>query len=194
MTRRPFFLILAIALMPGILPAVTHDIVEGNPDSPVKVTIYGDLQSGECQSLRAMLDEKLLPKYGKKVAFIHRDFPLGRHNWAREAAMAARWVHEQSPSLGIVFRRELLAEQDHITPANLKPWVREFATRNHLNPDAIEASLTDQRLSTIVDQDIQMASARGLTKVPSVFVAGQMFAETIIYDDLARAIDSALAR
>jgi protein-disulfide isomerase len=172
----------------------TNDIVEGNPSSTVKVTIYEDLQCDYCQTLRVMLDEKLLPRYGKQVAFIHRDLPLGRHDWARSAAMAARWVYEQSPSLGIVFRRELLDEQQHITAASLKPWVVEFATRNKLSSQGITAALTDQRLGTLVDQDVQAATARGINKIPSVYVYGQSFAGIIVYDDLARLIDQALTR
>ena len=62
--------------------AASIDVVEGNPAASVKVTIYGDLQCSYCQTLRTMLDEKLLPRYGKQVAFVHRDLPLGRHDWA----------------------------------------------------------------------------------------------------------------
>src|ERR1017187_3105684 len=100
---------LALMLCAALISAsaTTNDVVEGNPSSPVRVTIYDDLQCNYCQTLRTMLDEKLLPRYGRQVAFIHRDLPLGRHEWARTAAMVARWVYEQDPRLGIVFRREL---------------------------------------------------------------------------------------
>ena len=174
--------------------AASIDVVEGNPAASVKVTIYGDLQCSYCQTLRTMLDEKLLPRYGKQVAFVHRDLPLGRHDWAHPAAMVARWVYEQSPRLGIVFQRELLDEQEHITPATLKPWVIEFAGRNKLSEQGIVVAMTDPRLSIMVDQDIQMATARGIKKIPAVYVAGQSFVETIVYDDLARVLDQALAR
>jgi protein-disulfide isomerase len=174
--------------------AENTDIVEGNPFAAVRVTIYGDLQCGYCQDLRTMLDEKLLPKYGKQVAFIHRDLPLGRHEWARSAAMVARWVHAQNPQLGITFQRELLAEQDHMTPARLKPWVIQFAIRNKLSEQGIATALTDPMLSTQVDQDIQIATSRGVTKIPAVYVAGKSFVETIIYDDLAHVLDQAVGR
>lgn len=181
-------LLLAIA----VASAATNDVVEGNPDAAVKVTIYGDLQCDYCQTLRTMLDEKLLPRYGKQVAFIYRDLPLGRHDWARSAAMVARWIHEQNPRLGIVFRRELLDEQQHITPASLKSWVLQFAIRNQLSETGIIAALTDPRLSLLVDQDVQIAATRGIKKIPTVSVAGHLFAETIVYDDVARVIDQAL--
>jgi protein-disulfide isomerase len=170
------------------------DMVEGNPASPVKVLIYDDLQCSDCARFREILDEKLLPRYGSKVAFIHRDCPLGKHDWARPAAMAARWVYEQDPQLGITFRRELLAEQNNVTSQNLKPWLTEFASRNHLDPKGIVDALSDQRLGTLVDQDRQAAVARGVTRTPTAYVGGLPFVEDIIYEDLARAIDEALAK
>ncbi len=83
--------------------AENTDIVEGNPFAAVKVTIFGDLQCGYCQNMRTMLDEKLLPKYGKEVPSFTRDLPLGRHDWARPAATVARWVYQQNSQLGINF-------------------------------------------------------------------------------------------
>jgi protein-disulfide isomerase len=174
--------------------AFRNDVMEGNPASPVKVLIYGDLQSSECARLRVLLDQKILPRYGSRVVFVHRDFPLGKHDWARPAAIAARWVSEQSSELGITVRREMLSEQDSINSQNLKQWFIDFAYRNHLDPRAIANSLSDQRLETIVDQDRQAAVARGLSRAPTVYVGGQAFVETIVYDDLARALDEALAK
>jgi protein-disulfide isomerase len=190
--KRTLGILFAAAILS--VSAATSDVVEGNPFAPVKVTIYGDLQCDYCQTLRTMLDEKLLPKYGAQVAFIHRDLPLGRHDWARTAAMVARWINEQNPLLGINFRREILAEQGHITSATLKPWVVEFARRKQLSESGIIAAMTDARLGTLVDQDVQVATARGINKIPAVYVAGQSFVGTIVYDDLARVIDQALAR
>ncbi len=188
-----FGLLMAVVALTAA-SAATTEVVEGNPDSSVKVTIYGDLQCDYCQTLRTLLDEKLLPKYGAKVAFIHRDMPLGKHRWARQAAMAARWVSEHSPRLGIKFRRELLSEQEHVTEASLVPWAREFATRNHLSESGIVAAMSDPRLSAAVDQDIQLATARGVTKIPAVYVAGKTFVETVVYDELAKTLDDALSR
>lgn len=171
-----------------------NDVVEGNPAGSVKVLIYEDLQSSDCARFRVMMDQKILPKYGTKVAFVHRDFPLGKHDWAIPAAVAARWVNEQSGELGIIIRREILAEQDAINAQNLKQWLTDFAYRNHLDPKAMVASLTDQRLITVVDQDRQAAVARGVNRAPTVFVGGVPFAETVIFEELARAIDDAIAK
>lgn len=187
-------LALILAAQCVVMSGATPGVVEGNPASPVRVVIYEDLQCGECASFRVMMDEKILPKYGSRVAFIHRDFPLAKHDWARPAAIAARWVYQQDPALGIVFRRELMAEQDSITAQNLKAWLLEFAARNKLDQKGILDSLTDPRLTALIDQDVQGGEARGVTQTPSVYVGGQPFIVTIVYDDLARALDTAVAR
>lgn len=180
----------AVAMMPG----ARYDVTEGDPASAVKVVIYEDLQCGDCLTLRTMLDEKLIPKYGDRVVFQHRDFPLGRHDWARPAAIAARWVAEQSNQVAIIMRRELLSQQNSITLQNLQPWLREFAARHNLNEKGIVAALNDPRLAAIVDQDIQTGQGRGVTKVPTVFVGGVSFTETILYEDLAQAIEAAFPK
>ena len=172
--------------------AARPDIVEGNPQSTVRVVIYEDLQGADCQNLRTMLDTKLLPRYGSRVAFVHRDYPLGKHDWARAAAVAARWVYLQDPQLGIDFRREIMAEHDHITMANLKPWLREFAARNKLDQKAMLEALNDARLNAMVDQDYQGGVARGVANAPTLIAGGAKFVETILYEDVARALDGEL--
>ena len=189
--------VVALALMIAASDAAfaaRGDVVEGNPASSVKVLIYEDLQCGDCARFRVLLDQKLLPKYGSRVAFVHRDFPLGKHDWARPAAIAARWVYEQDSERGINIRRELLAEQDNISSQSLKAWLIDFANRNHLDPKGIVEAMSDQRLSSLVDQDRQAAVARGVSHTPTAYVGGVAFVETIIYDELARAIDDALAK
>jgi protein-disulfide isomerase len=186
------FLATAALVLSTAAVAATNDFIEGNPDATVKVLIYSDLQCDYCQTFRTILDEKLLPKYGKTVAFVHRDFPLPRHKWAREAAMAARWVQEQNPRASAVFRRELLAEQSHITEDSLKPWLIQFADRNKLSEQGIVAAMTDTRLGAMVDADIQSATVRGIKTVPTVIVAGKTFSGTIVYDNVAQALDQAL--
>jgi protein-disulfide isomerase len=185
---------IAIALFVGNMIAAPGSVVEGNPASPVKVVIYEDLQCGDCASFGLMLEQKLLPRYGSRVAFVHRDFPLGKHDWARPAAMAARWVWEQNSRLGIAIRREMMAEQNTITSQTLKAWLSEFAERNGLDQKGIIDSFNDQRIAAEIDQDLQGGVARGVVHTPTVYVGAQSFAETVLYEDLSGAIDTALAR
>lgn len=176
------------------LSAAPGGVVEGNPLSPVKVVIYEDLQCGDCANFEVLLEQKILPRYGSKVAFVHRDFPLGKHDWARPAAIASRWVWERNSRAGIAIRRELMAEQNTITTQNLKSWLMEFAARNLLDPKGIIDALDDKRLAAAVDQDLQGGVARGVSRTPTVYIGGEPLVETIVYEDVVRALDAALAR
>jgi protein-disulfide isomerase len=187
-------LTLLVVAASGATALSRNDIAEGNLASPVRVIIYEDMQAGRAQQFQQMLEQKLLPKYRDRVLFIHRDLPLGRHDWALEAARASRWVFTQSNQLGVFVRREVIAQQNGITISNVRQWFIDYANRNHLDPKAIVDAMSDRQISALVDQDIQGATARGVTAAPAVYVGGQAFVETIIYDDLARAIDEALAK
>jgi protein-disulfide isomerase len=187
--------LVALMLAAGVnLSAAPGGVVEGNPASPVRVLIYEDLQCSDCANFELLLEQKILPKYGSRVAFIHRDFPLGKHDWARPAAMAARWVWQQDSRAGIAIRRELMAEQNTVTLQNLKAWLTEFAERNGLNRKGILDALDDKTIAAAVDQDLQGGVARGVSRTPTVYVGGQPLVETIVYEDLARALDAALAK
>lgn len=185
-------LLATTVLIGAVVAATRSEVVEGNPRSPVRVVIYEDLQCSDCARLRALLDEKILPKYGNRVAFIHRDFPLPRHDWARLAAIAGRWVAEQDAAAGIAFRREIFSEQNSLTSRNLQPWLEEFAARYKLDTKGIVAALRDTRLSTLVDQDLASGVARTVARVPAVFLGSQTLVETILEDDLVRALDESL--
>jgi protein-disulfide isomerase len=168
-------------------------LVEGNASSPVRVLIYEDLQCPDCADFRRMLDEKLLPKYGGKVAFEHRDFPLAKHAWARKAAIAARFFQERSAELAVKYRRHTLASIQATTAANFNERLAEFAKSNGADPGAAVAALDDSRYAAAVEQDFQEGVARGVAHTPTAFVNGVAFVETFTFEEISKAIDASLA-
>ena len=182
----------SVALLAPLLRllGMKPEIVEGNPSSTVRVLIYEDLQCPDCQNLRTLLDTKVLPRYGKRVAFIHRDFPLGKHEWARPAAVAARWVCRR---IGAGNHRsgEIMAEQDHITIANLRPWLlwcnaQQAGSESHAQCAERPASDRHGRSGPA-----SRYRARCLAH-PTVLVGGEKIVETVLYEDLAQALDGEL--
>jgi protein-disulfide isomerase len=187
MERRDF---LAAMATPAL--AAAH-LVEGLRDAKVRVIIYEDLQCGDCRVLRRMMDDKLLPRYGDRVAFEHRDFPLPKHSWARRAALAARWIGQQQPALEPVFRRETLAALRSITPETLADHVAAFATRHQLDAAAAAKSMEDTAVAKLVEEDYQEGIIRGVAKTPTIFVNGRPFIEVFTYEEVAKTIDELLA-
>ncbi|MGH9660809.1 MAG: thioredoxin domain-containing protein [Bryobacteraceae bacterium] len=169
-------------------------LVEGRPDSPVRVVIYEDLQCPDCAAFRVMMDQNLLPKYRSKVAFVHRDFPLARHSWARKGAIAARHFEEIGAEYGVAFRRHILASIKETTSENLPGRVATFARQNATDAVKARAALEDARLAALVEKDFQDGVARGVSRTPTVFVNGKPFIETFSVEEISKAIDDALAQ
>jgi protein-disulfide isomerase len=168
-------------------------IVEGQADSAVRAVIYEDLQCPDCAAFRRMLDEKLLPLYGAKVAFVHRDFPLAKHAWARRAAIAARFFTDRSPELGLEYRRAAMAGQPATNDGNFNARLAEFAKAHGIDPDAAIAALSNARYAELVEQDYQDGVGRGVVHTPTVFVNGTPFIETFTFEEISNGIDNALA-
>jgi protein-disulfide isomerase len=169
-------------------------LVEGNPDSSVRVVIYEDLQCSDCADFRRMLDQRLLPKYGAKVAFEHRDFPLARHAWARKAAIAARFFDEHDPELGVAFRRYMLSGIRQTTPENFNDRLAAFAKTRGFDPGRALAALTEERYAAAIEKDFQEGVARGISKTPTALVNGVPFVETFTFEEISKGIDAALAQ
>jgi protein-disulfide isomerase len=173
------------------LPA--PDLVEGRRGSPVRVVIYEDLQCPDCADFRVMLDEKLLPKYGDRVSFVHRDFPLAKHAWARKAAIAARFFTARDERLGIAYRRHTMATLREIRPENFHERLEAFAREHGVKPEEALAALDDAALAARVEKDFQDGVARGVARTPTVLVNGKPFIETFTLEEISKGIDEALA-
>jgi protein-disulfide isomerase len=169
-------------------------LVEGRAGSPVRVLIYEDLACPDCADFRVMMDRRILPKYGERVEFVHRDFPLAKHPWARRAAIAARFFGEKDPKLGLEYRRYSLENISLTKVENFNDRLAEFARAHGTKPEEAVAALDDARLAALVERDFQDGVARGVAKTPTVFVSGTPFIETFTFEEISKGIAEALAR
>ena len=177
----------------GQFLAAQEPLVEGNPKSAVRIVVYEDLQCPDCAVYRKMMDEQLLPKFGKQVAFEHRDFPLAKHKWARKAAIASRFFQATDRATAIAFRQLMMAKQKEIDPDNINTRIGEFAKSHGIEPTTAITALDDPKYEKLVEEDYQDGIARGVSKTPTVFVNGEPFVEHFEVDEVSKAIQSALS-
>ena len=168
-------------------------VIEGSADSPVRVVVYEDLQCPDCAAFRHMLDEKILPRYGSKVAFVHRDFPLAKHAWARRAAIAARFFAERSPELGLEYRRYTMTGIETTDAGNFNLRLATFAKAHGVSQEEAIAALDNPKYAEWVEQDYQDGVARGVVHTPTVFVDGKPYIETFTFEEISKGLDAALA-
>jgi protein-disulfide isomerase len=185
--------IVLAALVSGVA-VFAQGLVEGHPGSPVKAVIYEDLACPDCANFRIMLDKQILPKYGDKVEFVHKDFPLAKHPWSRNAAIAARFFFEKSPQLGLEYRKWCLANIARTKVETFNDRLSEFATAHGIKPEEAIAAQSDKRLADLVEKDFQEAVARGLIHTPTVLVNGAPFIEHFTFEEISKGIDDALAQ
>ena len=168
-------------------------LIEGNASSLVRVVIFEDLQCPDCADFRAMLDKELLPRFAKTVAFEHRDFPLAKHDWARPAAIAARFFESVSPETAVEFRKVTMAEQAKITAETFQAHVANFAKAHKVDPAKAVAALNDAALASRVEEQYQDGVARGIARTPTVLVNGEPFIEQFPAADIIKSIQQELA-
>ncbi|MBX9599815.1 MAG: DsbA family protein [Bryobacteraceae bacterium] len=180
--------LLISVLLGGVLLA-GDPLVEGNPQSTVRVVIYEDLQCSDCAVFRAMMDKHLLPMFGTRVAFEHRDFPLAKHNWARQAALVARGLGETDPKAAVRLRQFLLANMKSITLENFASRIGTWAKSQQLDGEKLLAALQDSKIAGLVEADYQEGVARGISRTPTVLVNGEPFIEAISLAEITKAIE-----
>lgn len=183
---------MAAALLFSSAGLFAQGLVEGRAGSPVRVSIYEDLACPDCANFRVMMDKLILPRYGERVEFAHRDFPLAKHPWARRAAIAARFFGEKDPKLGLEYRRYSMANISVTRVENFNDRLAEFARAHGVKPEEAVAALDDARLAALVEKDFQDGVARGVAKTPTVFVNGTPFIETFTFEEISKGIEEAL--
>ena len=168
--------------------------VEGNEASSVRVIIYEDLQCPDCAEFRKAMDGILLPRYGTTVAFEHRDFPLPKHAWAKEAALAARYFQALDPTTAVEFRRHVQRRISEVNSHGFRAELSEFCRRKGLDADKALASLTNEANARAVEADFQEGVTAGIRKTPTLIVGDKSFVETIDLAELQRVLDALLRK
>jgi uncharacterized membrane protein/predicted DsbA family dithiol-disulfide isomerase len=137
----------------------------GNPNAPVTIIEFSDLECRHCAKAHFHLKE-LLGKRSGEIRLIFRHLPLDMHPNAREAAEIAACAEEQNmfwPLVDILF-----SETDPLTTDR----VMGFADGAGLDTSKLEACIDTGKGREIVEADIAEADALGLSSTPSFFVNG----------------------
>lgn len=155
-------------------------------DGDAKLTIvqFGDFECPFSASEHEVV-RRMMAKYGDKVRFIYRDYPIGEiHPNARAAAMAAECAREQGKFWAM--HDKLYANQSALGFQDLLRHGAEIG----LDGTQFETCLIDERYASKVDADVAAAKAFGLRGTPTFFFDGQRVEGAIPEDILDRIVSS----
>ena len=142
-------------------------VTKGNPEALVTIVEVSDFQCPFCNRVNKTIDSLMKGKYGKdlRVAFFHN--PLGFHNRAEPAAIAAEAAGRQGKFWEM--HDKLFANYKTLTDANFDKWAGEIG----LDMDKFKADLKDSALSKKVKAQQAAAVKLGARGTPAFFINGR---------------------
>lgn len=148
----------------------------------------------ECEACRAAFPvvEDMREKYGDRVTFVARYFPLPGHFNAERAARAVESAARQG-------KFEEMYHKMYETQASwgeqqvpLDDLFRQFAEEIGLDMDQYDADYASEEVADRVQRDVEDGTALGVQGTPTFFLDGKRFEPTSV-DDFDKALEKAVA-
>lgn len=186
-------------------PALAIDIqgrpIRGNPDAPVTVINFDDLECPVCARMHQILRSELAQKYGDRVRFIYKDNPLVEiHPWAMHAAVDAGCLAHQNAGAYWSFVDYVHTHGEEVSGQG-RDLGTSFSTLDRIAAEAAQAPQIDKPVliaclkkqdETAVRQSMSEAKGLGLNFTPALLVNGELVRGITSLDDPARAVERAL--
>jgi len=165
----------------------------GTPGAKVVIVVFTDYQCPHCKEEAKSLRDNLIKTYPSDVRLYLKEFPLEAiHPWARAAAIAGRCVYRQDPQTFWDYHDFAFANQDSITPENLKTKVLEWAATKNLDTMQLGSCIDNKSTDADVNRVLAEAHDLGVNQTPSIFINGRPLAGNIPWETLKYYIDAEL--
>ena len=168
--------------------AATGDNLPSFGPATAKVTIveFSDFQCPFC-SRAATATHDLKEKYGDKIRFVFRQFPLSFHDHAHQAAEAALAAHAQGKFWQM--HDKLFADQKKLDRDSLEAAAKEIG----LNVATFKKALDDKTYAATVDTEQKLGEAMAVDGTPTMFLNGKRVTNPTDTAAISAEIDKALA-
>ncbi len=160
-----YFFTGAAASQPSKAPqAGADDITYGPKDAKVAVIEYSDFECPFCAEYAPMLDA-LRQKYGDRVQFVYRFFPLARHPYATISAKAAYAAYLQGQFWEM---HDLLFQNQKEWSSSTDPrlYFDSYAERLGLNMGRFRADMDARSTTDFIAKQATAGEKAGVTHTP----------------------------
>ncbi len=160
---------------------------KGDPQAPVTVTEYADLQCPACGSAYPLITTPLIEQYGNRIRYDFMHFPLrSLHRYALDAAEAAECAADQGKFweyIDLVYTNQKDLDNEH-----LLTWAEDLK----LDMTTLKSCTASHRKRDVILAEYDEGRAKGVQGTPTFFVNGKQVEATLTA--LKEAIDSALGQ
>lgn len=177
--------------------AVKADIsIEGEPamgddNAPVTIVEFTDYECPFCKRYVDQTYNQIKENYVDtgKVKYVVKDFPLGFHQKAKLASIAANCAFEQlGDDAYFKMHNKIFANQDSMSQENFKSWALEIG----VDEAEYDTCINNPEIAAEVDADLQEGQQNGVSGTPSFFINGELVVGAQPYSVFQQKIDAAL--
>jgi protein-disulfide isomerase len=158
----------------------------GPADAKVTIVEFSDFECPYC-SRAANAATEIKKKYGEKVRFVFRQFPLSFHANAHVAAQASLEANAQGKFWE--FHDKMFADQKKLDRASLEASAKEVG----LDVAKLKKALDDKVHAPTVDAEMKLGEEVAVDGTPTMFLNGKRVANPTDVDAISKEIDAALA-
>jgi predicted DsbA family dithiol-disulfide isomerase len=163
-----------------------RDVFVGNPKAEVTLEEFGEYESEVCAKANEVVKE-LLEKYDGKIRFNFRHFPLTKiHQRSLKAGEAAVATAQEGKFWEM--HNILFANRRNLGTTSLKLHSKEAGVKSKKFLD----DLVNATYGWQVQGDLKEGLNRGVKDVPAFFVNGNRIPGNPSFEELSKAIDTAL--
>lgn len=158
----------------------------GNPDAKVVLVEFADFQCPHCKLVVPIMKD-VSDKYGDKIAFYYKNYPLPMHPQAEAAAQAALAAHQQGkfwPMHDLIFKN-----QTALSRAKLK----NFAQQLGLNMNKFVEDFESPTIAAQVKKDMAEGKTAQLEGTPSLYINGKRYLGDKSVEAISAYVDNLLA-
>ncbi len=160
----------------------------GSKDAKVTVVEFSDFQCPFCAK-GADIIHGLKKKYGSKVRFVFKNFPLPFHNQAEGAAVAGLCANEQSTDLFWKLHDSMFADQTKLDVDSLKATAKKLGAK----ADQFNKCLDENKYLAKVQSDMEEGRKIKVKSTPTFFINGQLINGAQPLDVFTEIIDEELS-
>ena len=158
----------------------------GSADAKVTIVEFSDFQCPYC-TRAADATHAIKEKYGDKVRFVFRQFPLSFHQNAHLAAQASLAANAQGKFWEL--HDLMFKNQKELARENLDAYAKEIG----LDMAKFKSALDEGTFKDAVDADMALGGKVSVSGTPSMFINGKRAANATAAEPLFAEIDAALA-
>ena len=163
-------------------------------DCAITVVEYSEYQCPFCVRVLPAVD-RLLSEYAGKVRWIVRDFPLGFHDRAKPAAIAARCAQDQGKYWEMY--ATLFENQRKLADADLRKYgemikLDKKALKEYL--ECLDKPAKHAKHLETIDKNYALGESVGVTGTPAFFINGRRLSGALPYEKFKEIFEDEIAK